>query len=79
MFASLACTLVAHGQENAHMQIPDSIIECYRNRSLRNPENRPPMNIQTFIDLVRKVEEYQRDTVDMAGLTTSILHRYMLK
>jgi hypothetical protein len=33
------------------------------------------MTIQTFIDIVRKVERYQRGTVDMAELTTSILHR----
>jgi hypothetical protein len=33
------------------------------------------MTIRTFIDIVRKVEAYQKGTVDMAELTTSMLHR----
>lgn len=74
-FTSLACTLMVHGQENAQTRIPDSLIECYRNQTLRHPENRPPMTIQTFIDIVSKVERFQRGTVDIADLTTAILHR----
>jgi hypothetical protein len=33
------------------------------------------MTIQTFIDIVSKVERFQRGTVDIADLTTAILHR----
>jgi hypothetical protein len=33
------------------------------------------MTIGTFIDIVRKVEKYQRGTVGIAELSTSILHR----
>jgi hypothetical protein len=33
------------------------------------------MTMQTFIDLVSKVEMFQRGTVNMAELATSILHR----
>jgi len=36
------------------------------------------MTIQTFIDIVRKVERFQRGTVDIAELTTSILHSFRL-
>ena len=74
-FTSLACTLVVHGQQNTQTRIPENLIECYRNPFLRNPENRPPMNMQTFIDIVSKVEMFQRGTVNMGELATSILHR----
>jgi hypothetical protein len=30
--------------------------------------------MQTFIDIVSKIEMFQRGTVDIAELTTSILH-----
>ncbi|PSN29613.1 hypothetical protein C0J52_26532 [Blattella germanica] len=62
--------------ENAQTRIPESLIECYRNQTLRHPENRPPMHIQTFIDLVRKVEKYQQNTEGVGILATSMLHRF---
>jgi hypothetical protein len=67
--------LLIHGQENAQTRIPDTLIECYRNQSLRHPENWPPMTIETFIDIIRKVEKYERGGEDMSVLTTAILHR----
>lgn len=73
-----ACTLLAHGQDNTQTRIPDTLLECYRNQSLRHAENRPPMTIGTFIDIVRKVEKFQRETVGIAELTTSLLHRFRL-
>jgi hypothetical protein len=33
------------------------------------------MTIETFIDIIRKVEKYQRGAVDINALTTSIIHR----
>jgi hypothetical protein len=33
------------------------------------------MTIQTFIDIIRKVEKDPRRTMDIKALTTSILHR----
>jgi hypothetical protein len=33
------------------------------------------MHIRTFIDIVSKVEMFQRGTVDMGELATSMLHR----
>ena len=60
--------------ENAQTYIPESLIECYKNSSLRNPENRLPMTIETFIDLVRKVESFQKGTEDVSSLATSMLH-----
>jgi len=73
-----ACTLVVHGQGNTQTRIPDHLIDCYRNQSLRHPENRPPMNMQTFIDIVSKVERFQRGTVNIAELAVSILHSFRL-
>ncbi|KAJ9587893.1 hypothetical protein L9F63_018674, partial [Diploptera punctata] len=64
--------------ENAQPTIPESLLECYRNSTLRSPENRLPMTIQTFIDLVRKVESYQKDTQDISTLAHSILHRFRM-
>ncbi|PNF34288.1 hypothetical protein B7P43_G16548 [Cryptotermes secundus] len=77
LFACMSKLLVT-GQQNAQTRIPDTLIECYRNQSLRHPENRPPMTIQTFIDIIRKVEKYPRQTMDIKALTTSILHRFRL-
>jgi hypothetical protein len=73
-----ACVFLVSGQENAQTRIPESLIECYRNQSLRHPENRPPMTIQTFIDIIRKVEKYQRGSLGIDALTTSLLHRWMV-
>jgi hypothetical protein len=33
------------------------------------------MNMQTFIDIVSKVERFQRGTVNIAELAISMLHR----
>jgi len=73
-----ASIVVLHGQDNAQTRIPDSLIECYRNPALRHPENRPPMTIQTFIDIIRKVETFQRGTVSMGELATSLLHTFRM-
>ncbi|KAI4497474.1 hypothetical protein M0802_007485 [Mischocyttarus mexicanus] len=54
--------------------IPDPLKECYINRT-RN-EILLPLNIRTFIDILRKAEIEAFTTMDMRTFSSSLLHRF---
>nr|CAD7590980.1 unnamed protein product [Timema genevievae] len=65
------------GQENALQRIPDSLIECYNTST--NKENLLPMNLQTLLSILRKVEDSEEGrNLNLLSLSTSILHRFKL-
>ncbi|CAG2061501.1 unnamed protein product, partial [Timema podura] len=75
--SSLVCELpTGWGQENALQRIPDSLIECYNTSTgLNNKENLLPMNLQTLLSILRKVEDSEEGrNLNLLSLSTSILH-----
>ncbi|EDV98459.1 GH23130 [Drosophila grimshawi] len=66
-------------QENAQLQIPPSLIECYNSSYFMNRDNRLPANMDTLISLIEKVEQSYAATgyqVDIRTVSVALLHRF---
>lgn len=63
-------------QENAQLQIPPSLVECYNTSYYMNRDNRLPSTINTLIDLIRKVENSPDFNMDARQLAVALLHRF---
>nr|XP_032293145.1 uncharacterized protein LOC6627116 isoform X2 [Drosophila virilis] len=66
-------------QENAQLQIPPSLIECYNTSYFMNRDNRLPSNMDTLISLIEKVEQSYVATgyqVDIRTVSVALLHRF---
>ncbi|XP_055907515.1 uncharacterized protein LOC129942548 [Eupeodes corollae] len=63
-------------QENAQLQIPPSLVECYNTSYYMNRDNRLPSTINTLIDLIRKVENSPDFNMDARQLSVALLHRF---
>lgn len=66
-------------QENAQLQIPPSLIECYNTSYFMNRDNRLPSNMDTLISLIEKVEQSYVATgyqVDIRTVAVALLHRF---
>ncbi|XP_037893311.1 uncharacterized protein LOC119639751 isoform X1 [Glossina fuscipes] len=69
-------SLHTQAQENAQLQIPPSLVECYNDSHFMNRDNRLPANIETFINLIEKVENSYAFNQDIRQLAVSLLHRF---
>lgn len=67
-----------YSQENAQTRIPNSLAECYENPEIYERDYRLPANINTLIELIRKVEDVQEYTQDIRQIAVSLLHRFRL-
>ncbi|XP_017120173.1 uncharacterized protein LOC108141361 isoform X2 [Drosophila elegans] len=71
---------VAMAQENAMLQIPPSLVECYNTSFFMNRDNRLPANMDTLISLIEKVENSYAGTsgvqADIRTVAVSLLHRF---
>ncbi|XP_016947606.1 uncharacterized protein LOC108022910 isoform X2 [Drosophila biarmipes] len=78
----LAATLIlgTQAQENAMLQIPPSLVECYNTSFFMNRDNRLPANMDTLISLIEKVENSYAGTsgvqADIRTVAVSLLHRF---
>ncbi|XP_017150132.1 uncharacterized protein LOC108160564 isoform X1 [Drosophila miranda] len=78
----LGLTLIlgtVQAQENAMLQIPPSLVECYNTSYFMNRDNRLPANMDTLISLIEKVENsYPTSGVqaDIRTVAVSLLHRF---
>ncbi|KAJ8735512.1 hypothetical protein PYW07_007132 [Mythimna separata] len=66
----------AHGQQTAQTRVADSLSECYSNPDLANRNNLPPVTIQVLIDIIRKIEDNPDVNMDLAQLSSVLLHTY---
>ncbi|KAH8403932.1 hypothetical protein KR215_006774 [Drosophila sulfurigaster] len=69
----------AQAQENAQLQIPPSLIECYNTSYFMNRDNRLPANMDTLISLIEKVENSYVATgyqMDIRQVSVALLHRF---
>lgn len=71
---------VAQAQENAMLQIPPSLVECYNTSFFMNRDNRLPANMDTLISLIEKVENSYVSSSgvqpDIRTVAVSLLHRF---
>ncbi|KAK9758523.1 hypothetical protein QE152_g427 [Popillia japonica] len=66
-----------HSDSQAATSVPKNLLHCYeRNFAARMVY--PPLNVQTLIELVRKLEFNQRSLVSTRILSTSLLHSLRL-
>ncbi|XP_039482478.1 uncharacterized protein LOC120445892 isoform X1 [Drosophila santomea] len=67
-------------QENAMLQIPPSLVECYNTSYFMNRDNRLPANMDTLISLIEKVEySYAASSgvqADIRTVSVALLHRF---
>ncbi|XP_026835740.1 uncharacterized protein LOC6548421 [Drosophila erecta] len=75
-----ALILGTKAQENAMLQIPPSLVECYNTSYFMNRDNRLPANMDTLISLIEKVENsYAASSgvqADIRTVSVSLLHRF---
>ncbi|KAH8233049.1 hypothetical protein KR026_003654, partial [Drosophila bipectinata] len=71
---------VTQAQENAQLQIPPSLIECYNTSFFMNRDNRLPANMDTLISLIEKVENSYVSSSgvqpDIRTVAVALLHRF---
>ncbi|EDW74052.2 uncharacterized protein Dwil_GK21722 [Drosophila willistoni] len=77
--AYILTLLQVQAQENAMLQIPPSLVECYNTSYFMNRDNRLPANIDTLISLIEKVENsYVANGIqaDIRTVAVALLHRF---
>lgn len=67
--------LAVYAQENALRNLPSSLRECYENKYLLERDNRLPHTLNTFIAILRKIENTEGLNMDLRTLSIAILHR----
>lgn len=72
----LLITLSVCGQENAMKNISPSLRECYENKFLLQKDNRLPHTLNTFISILRKIENTKGFNMDLRSLSIALLHRF---
>ncbi|CAL7941710.1 unnamed protein product [Xylocopa violacea] len=68
--------LVVHAQENAIRNLSPSLRECYENKYLLERDNRLPHTLNTFIAILRKIENTKGLNMDLRSLSVALLHRF---
>ncbi|GJQ65753.1 hypothetical protein Trydic_g11937 [Trypoxylus dichotomus] len=68
---------VRHAEFQAATSVPKNLLHCY-DRNFANQMIYPPLNIQTLIEIVRKLEFNQHSLVNIRILATSLLHSLRL-
>lgn len=69
--------LLRYADFQAATSVPKNLLHCYE-KSFTNQMTYPPLNIQTLIELIRKLEFNQRSFVNTRILATSLLHSVRL-
>ncbi|KAL5289533.1 hypothetical protein ACFFRR_009561 [Megaselia abdita] len=63
-------------QENAQLQIPPSLLECYQNGTYLYRDNRLPMTLDVLISLIEKVENTQNYNNDIRQVSIQLIQRF---
>nr|XP_034193342.1 uncharacterized protein LOC117610265 [Osmia lignaria] len=69
-------TLTVYAQENALRNLPPSLRECYENKYLLERDNRLPHTLNTFLAILRKIEDTEGLNMDLRSLSVALLHRF---
>lgn len=62
--------------ENARRSVAPHLQVCYSDRRLFERDNRLPMNVNTLIELIRRVEDTPGLNMDIRQLSIAILQRF---
>ncbi|XP_076648480.1 uncharacterized protein LOC143356563 [Halictus rubicundus] len=73
---TLLLTLSVWGQENAIRNLSPSLQECYENKFLLQRDNRLPHTLNTFVSILRKIENSEGFNMDLRTLSIALLHRF---
>lgn len=73
---TLLLTLSVWGQENAIRNLSPSLRECYENKFLLQRNNRLPHTLNTFVSILRKIENTEGLNMDLRSLSVALLHRF---
>lgn len=68
----------ANGQENVRTQIPSTLTECYTLPDIVDRDSRLPSNINLLIELIRKVEDWPSNNMDIRQLASTLVHRFRM-
>lgn len=63
-------------QENAQLQIPPSLLECYLNGTYLYRDNRLPMTLDVLISLIEKVENTPNYNNDIRQVSIQLVQRF---
>lgn len=63
-------------QENAQLQIPPSLLECYQNGTYLYRDNRLPMTIDVLISLIEKIESTPNYNNDIRQVSIQLIQRF---
>lgn len=66
----------AYSQENAQLQIPPSLLECYQNGTYLYRDNRLPMTLDVLISLIEKVENAPNYNNDIRQVSNQLIQRF---
>ncbi|XP_078046275.1 uncharacterized protein LOC144474824 [Augochlora pura] len=64
------------GQEIANRNLSPSLYECYGNKFILQRDNRLPHTLNTFISILRKIENVEGLNMDLRALSVALLHRF---
>ncbi|XP_076291895.1 uncharacterized protein LOC143214566 [Lasioglossum baleicum] len=73
---ALLLTLSVWGQENAIRKLSPSLLECYENNFLSQRNNTLPHTLNTFVSILRKIENTEGLNMDLRSLSVALLHRF---
>ncbi|KAI4497475.1 hypothetical protein M0802_007486 [Mischocyttarus mexicanus] len=76
LIMGIVYNLGIHAQENAVRTLPPSLRECYENKYLLERDNRLPHTLNTFISILRKIENSEGLNMDLRSLSVALLHRF---
>lgn len=65
-------------QDNVRTQIPVSLTECYTLPEIVNRDTRLPSNINLLIELIRKIEDWPANNLDIRQMASTLVHRFRM-
>lgn len=68
--------LIALGVRAQDKSIPSHLLECYADKYLLQRENRLPHTLNTFLSILRKIENVEGLNMDLRMLSVALLHRF---
>ncbi|XP_017878386.1 uncharacterized protein LOC108623985 [Ceratina calcarata] len=72
----LLIVLGVYAQENADQILSPSLQECYKDKYLVQRDNRLPHTLNTFLSILRKIENVDGLNMDLRMLSVALLHRF---
>lgn len=66
-------TLAFQDNDELNPNIPSSLLECYNSSYITTKDNLLPMNVNTLIALIRKIEDAVGTNMDVRTMSSALL------